>query len=303
MSEERNSSAQVLVLGAGGFLGRHLVDAFGARALPGTRPSAALGPQDLAADLCDPERLSRLLEATAPSAVINCAALAAPAACEEEPAAAVLLNVELPRLLGEWGGRTRARVVHVSTDLVFGAEPAPKGGFGEEDEPAPVSVYGVTKAAGESALLERDPEALVVRLPLLYGDSHGRARGASDDLFAQLLEGERPALFTDEWRTPLPVSVAAEALVELVDQRTSGKLHVAGAERVSRMELGVALCQQRFGGSTAAVQELRGCLRGDLDLSPPRPEDTSLCIQRAQALLETELPNLAEGVRLAIGAP
>ena len=298
----KDNSSRVLVLGAGGFLGQHVVTTLGERALAHARtPQLAASPA-LTADLADPDQLAQLLKSSTVRALINCAA-AASAACEGDPAMAATLNTDLPRALGEWAAREGARVVHVSTDLVFGGEPAPAGGFREEDEPAPVSAYGETKAGGERALLEACPKAMVVRLPLLYGDSHGSGRGASDDLFGILARGERARLFTDEWRTPLPVSVAAQALVELVelvDGETSGILHVAGSERVSRLELGLALHARRFGDPDRAAREIEGCVRADLGLSPPRPEDTSLCTRRARALLRTALPNLAEGVRAAL---
>ena len=95
------------------------------------------------------------------------------------------------------------------------------------------------------------------------------------------------------------MSVAAEALAELVHGQSSGLLHVAGSERVTRFELAQALHQERFGDVERAQVELRGCLRSERDLSPERPEDTSLCSRRAAAILSTKLPDLAEGVRLA----
>jgi len=294
-----NKAQRVLVLGAGGFLGRHLVEVLGGRALPVVRPSAQIKAGVLACDLGQERDRRRLLDESAAPVVINCAALSSPALCEERRSEASAMNTELPRTLGQWSAESGVRVIHVSTDLVFDGGAAPEGGFNEEDGPDPVSFYGQSKAEGEAALLERDPGALIVRLPLLYGDPKGTGRGASEALFSSLARGERPSLFTDEWRCPLPVSVAAEALAELVDEELRGVLHVAGAERVSRFELGLALHHERFGEHERARRELRGCLRAELGFSPERPEDTSLCIRRAAALLGTELPDLAEGVRLA----
>lgn len=299
MKSSENMAQGVLVLGAGGFLGRHLIEALGGSALPVLRPSARGGSGVIFHDLGQQGALKGLLDEAAAPVVINCAALASPALCEERRSEASALNIELPRALGRWSAESGARVIHVSTDLVFGGSAAPEGGFSEEDQPDPVSFYGQTKAEGETALLEQDSAALVVRLPLLFGDPKGTGRGASEDLFRSLARGERPRLFTDEYRCPLPVSVAAKVLAELVDEKVRGLLHVAGAERVSRFELGLALHHERFGEHERARRELRGCLRAELGLSPRRPEDTSLCTRRAAALLGAELPDLAEGVRLA----
>lgn len=295
-----NSPRDVLVLGASGFLGRHVASLLGARAVAHSRSAAMASAQALVADLTEGEQLQRLLDTQAARVLINCAALSQPAACEADPLAAQAINTDLPRALGEWATAEGARIIHVSTDLVFGASPAPAGGFREEDEPAPLCVYGESKARGEQELLEVAPDALVVRLPLLYGDGRGTGRGASEDLFAILERGEVARLFEDEWRTPLPVSVAAAALRELLDMDTSGLLHVAGAERVSRLELGRALHAHRFQDQDRMERELLGCVRADLGLAPPRPEDTSLCSERSRALLKTALPGLATGVSVAL---
>lgn len=303
MSVDGVSPLEVIVLGASGFLGQHVVRALGERALPQTRRADFAGSTGLVADLADEVQVQALLESMGARALINCAALSSPAACLRDAQGAAQLNTELPRILGEWAARVGARVVHVSTDLVFGAVAAPAGGFREEDEPGPVSLYGETKAAGEEALLVARPEALVVRLPLLYGDGLGTGRGASEDLLALLARGERPRLFTDEWRTPLGAAAAARALVECLDlsaERACGHLHVAGTERASRLELGLAIHARRFGDPERAASELDACLRADLGLEPLRPEDTSLCVERARGLLEAALPDLVDGVREAV---
>ena len=302
LSAHYDSPSEVLVLGASGFLGRHVVAGFSAGCRAHARKAGFASSPALAADLSDEAQLFELLAAERPRALINCAAISAPAACEGDPSAAAAMNTSLPRLLGEWSVETGARVIHVSTDLVFGGAPAPAGGFREEDEPSPLSVYGASKAAGERGLLDVAPDALVVRLPLLYGSGLGTSRGASEDLFATLDRGEVARLFEDEWRTPLPASVAAAALIELCASPARGLLHVAGAERVSRLELGHALHAERFQDPARAARELMGCARADLDLSPPRPEDTSLCCERARALLETALPGLEEGVAIALAS-
>ena len=290
------------MLGASGFLGRHVAALLGGRAALHSRSAAMASELSLVADLTEARQLNALLEAHGARVLINCSALSAPAACERDPEAARLMNTTLPRALGAWARETGARLIHVSTDLVFGATPAPPDGFREEDEPAPISVYGESKAEGERELLEVCADALVVRLPLLYGSGLGTGRGASEDLFATLARGEAARLFEDEWRTPLPVSVAAAALIELSGREERGLLHVAGSERVSRLELGRALHSRRFQDPQRTALELISCARGDLDLSPPRPEDTSLCSERARSLLETSLPGLEGGVDLALAS-
>jgi dTDP-4-dehydrorhamnose reductase len=294
----------ILILGASGFLGPQLVAAALRRGLqavaavrrPERMPGMGLPGGALRTwDALEPQACERLLDALGPSVLVNAAALARPDECEREPLRAEALNAELPATLARLARERALRLVHVSTDLVFGARPPRNERYGEEDEPAPLHVYGRSKAAGEAAVLAGDPRALVVRLPLLYGDSLGRGLGATDQLRAALERGERPALFRDEWRTPLEVGNAARAVLELALGRAQGLLHVAGPERVSRLELGRIWLAARG----LAPESVRSVTRAELGLERQRPADVALEAGRARALLAE--PLLAPGAALAAG--
>lgn len=310
-----------LITGAGGFLGAHvLADAFAraqARAsfagplgspVVGTcrRPDEAphfTTPRDgarwIAADLERDGAAAALLEELAPTHVVHCAANSSVTACERAPDAARRLNTALPREVARWCAGRGARLVHVSTDLVFGRDAPPAAGFAEEQPPAPVSVYGRTKADAESAVLDACAEALVVRLPLLYGNSGGRGRGASDWLLEEVDRGAVPALFVDEWRTPLEVTNAAEALIELLFGDERGILHVAGPDRVSRHELGLWVLAAMEVPEREAHGLVRAAFGSEADAPELRPADVSLDARRAAALLEVPLLGVRAGTRRA----
>lgn len=277
----------ILVVGGTGFLGVHVVRQAVAEGWSvvavgrtGSIP-AGLAPaaRRLESDLVLPGRARELVESIRPQALVNCAALSRVADCERDPERARRANAWLPGELASTCAALGVRCVHVSTDLVFGAERAPTGGFRESAPVASASVYGRTKAEGESAVLASAVGALVVRLPLLFGDSFGRGLGASDSVRAAVARGERPVLFTDEWRTPLDVGDAASAIVELAASAHSGVLHVAGPERLNRHELGcLATAERTVRASTRAAAGLAD-----------RPEDVSLDSSRARELLRTRL--------------
>ncbi|HWB65376.1 MAG TPA: dTDP-4-dehydrorhamnose reductase [Mycobacteriales bacterium] len=120
-----------------------------------------------ALDVTDPGAVERVLGEAAPDIVVNCAAYTAVDAAESDEAAAMRVNGVAPGLLAGWCAAHSARLVHVSTDYVFGGdatEPYP------EDAPvAPRSAYGRTKAAGEQAVLAAGGDGQVVRTAWLYG--------------------------------------------------------------------------------------------------------------------------------------
>ena len=300
----------MVVLGSGGFLGPHLVRAaLAAGRVVAVRrgeadvPGVAAGERlvCVAADLVSPGAVERLVDDHPVRGVILSAALARVGECERDPRRAEVLNRDLPARVARICAARGIRLVHVSTDLVFGARPPRGERFTEEDPPAPVHVYGRTKSEGEAAVLEAWPEALVVRLPLLYGDSGGRGLGASDSVWDAVARGQQPGLFEDEWRTPLDVAAAARALVEALDGEARGLLHVAGPQRVSRLELGVeALTAGGFTPAEAA-ERVRASTRSEAGLADVRPADVSLDIARAQALLDTPLLAPREALRGGTG--
>jgi len=311
-----------MVLGGTGFLGAHVVAAAHSRARglatmaepqgprvtglgrrPGQAPnftSPRHGGAYVAGDLAQEGAAATLLEAHQPRLVLNAAALSRVGECERDPALAGRLNEQLPAEVAAWCASSGARLVHVSTDLVFGAEPPPMGGFTEDCATGPVSVYGETKAAGERAVLRACPQALVVRLPLLYGDSGGRGLGASDSLLEAVHRDEQPPLFVDEFRTPLEVRAAAEALTELLVADDAGLLHLAGPDRVSRHELGLAVLRAMGLTAEQAAAQVRAVGQAEVQTAGARPADVSLDARRAARRLEAELPGISLGARRAV---
>jgi dTDP-4-dehydrorhamnose reductase len=297
------NAARLLVTGASGFLGAHVVEralaeAWEVRAQVHRAPlpeSLSSRVQCVNADFSSEAELEHCLESTKPEVVIHLAARSSVADGERDQEFTRRVNVCGPRLLASWCARRGARLVHVSTDLVFGGVGPPEGGFSESDLPAPISAYGRSKLAAERAIEELDPLASIVRLPLLVGPSHGRGLGATDSLLAAVDRGETPALFEDEWRTPLDVRSAAEALIELASSDLAGHLHVAGPERISRHEIGMRALRRRGLRADLARARLVTTTRGALGLASTRPADVSLNSTRAKRVLRTLLIGLESG--------
>lgn len=271
----------LLITGATGLLGGHLLAEIARRGISGVGcggPSRGAG----GLDLCDRAAVFALFESVRPSAVIHTAALSAIAECARDSARARAINVDGAANVAAAANAVGARLVHVSTDLVFGGDEAP---YAEDAAPAPTSVYGATKLASEEAVLG-SPRAVIARVSLLFGPTRTARRGFFDQQLESLRAGTSIALFDDEWRTPLSLRAAAEGLVALAQADDVGVFHLGGPERMSRHEMGVRLARAASCSSEPITRSSRTAVAGE-----PRPRDVSLDTSRFRA----RFPELASG--------
>jgi dTDP-4-dehydrorhamnose reductase len=267
------------ITGAGGLIGRHLLDA-APRCAPNWR---AVGLTRDQLDLSDFTAVSRRFDHDRPALIVHCAALSRSAACETNPVLARRLNVELTAHLA--GLAREIPFVFFSTDLVFDGRKAP---YQEPDPVQPLGVYAETKAAAESIVLAH-PGHTVIRTSLNGGTSPTGDRAFNEEMRRAWQAGRSLRLFTDEFRCPIPAAVTARAVWELVGCERPGLYHLAGRERLSRWQIG-ELIARRWPQLQPRIEP--GSLR-DYQ-GAPRPPDTALDCTRLQSLLTFPLPGLTE---------
>ena len=271
---------RVWITGANGLIGNYLVQT-APRFAPGWRVRA-LTRADF--DLLDFAAVRRAFQLDPPTLVIHCAAITSVADAQKDPALARRVNVEVPKLLAELAAQIP--FVFFSTDLVFDGR---QGNYAEADVANPLHVYGETKVAAEEIVL-RNPRHLVVRTSINGGISAAGNRGFNELLQRAVQQaGQGLTLFTDEFRSPLPAVETARAVWALARQNGAGIYHVAGAERMSRWQIGELLVK-RWPDLKATIQS--GSAKDFA--GPPRALDTSLAIGKVQQVLSAPLPGLPE---------
>jgi len=234
-------------------------------------------------DLLDFRAVRREFQKDQPQLVIHCAAMTGIAEGQSDPALARRINVEITELLAELAAEIQ--FVFFSTDLVFDGR---KGNYVETDAVNPIHIYGETKVAAEQIVL-KNPRHLVVRTSINGGLSLGGKRGFNEQLQLAWKTGQKMKLFTDEFRCPIFAGETARAVWELATQNRAGLFHVAGAERLSRWQIGQLLARR--------WPEVKANIEPGSAVNfpgPPRAPDTSLNISKAQRVLSTPLPGLTE---------
>lgn len=267
---------RLLLTGAGGQLAQDLIATFDGWDL------TALDRRAL--DSTSAEQIEAALRTVRPDVVLNTAAYTSVDRAESEPDAAVLVNAVGPHHLAAACERHGILLVHYSTDYVFDGE---KGTPYDEDDPMrPLSVYGVSKAAGEMAVRAATQRHLIVRTTGLYGHG-GRATGRGNFLETMLrvgASGKPLKVVADQILTPTATADLAAATRALLVADARGTVHVTNSGSCSWYEF----AREIFRLAGMQVQ-LQPTTQADRPLPARRP---AYSVLGHRLLLDLGLPDL-----------
>ncbi|RSM94472.1 dTDP-4-dehydrorhamnose reductase [Nonomuraea sp. WAC 01424] len=224
---------RLLVVGGSGFLGAELVRQAAAAghevaATCHTRPGRDEGVAWSPLDVRRRPDVEALVAAYRPEAVVN-------AAYRQHDWATTATGAANVALAAAAAG---SRLVHVSSDAVFSGAAIR---YDETCAPDPITPYGAAKAAAETVVAAVAPSAVIARTSLIVGDGGSAQERLVHDLAAGRAKG---VLFTDDVRCPVHVADLAAALLELAASGRHGVHHVAGADALSRYELGLLIARR-----------------------------------------------------------
>ncbi len=277
----RSLVTDVLVLGASGLLGQHLLSEARARGHDplGTYMEEFAARGLVRLNLSDLYATVKLLRDRKPATVLLAAAMTSVDGCESHLDQAKIVNADAPREIAKACATLGSRLVLFSTDYVFDGR---KGSYAETADPKPINVYGRTKLEGERAALAAHPGALVIRTSANFGWNRMRAKENSVTwVLGRLRKGEAVPLFTDQRISPSYVPEVARLMFELLDRKAKGVFHVATRPSLTRYEIGEAVCEV-FRLPKKLLQKSR---LEDADLVAKRPRDSSLSTRKLERFL------------------
>jgi dTDP-4-dehydrorhamnose reductase len=194
-------------------------------------------------------------------------------ACEKNPQVCDTINRQVPVRLARQCDRAGIAYLYTSTDLVFDGRQAP---YDESVPPCPISMYGKHKAQAEAGVLSHCANALVCRLPLMFGVGPYSDHHFCVQMLHAIRRNETLNLFMDEFRTPVDVDSAAQGMLMLLG-RARGVFHLGGYTRVSRYALGLAIAREL--GIDPSM--MRPVSIRQMKLAVARAADCSLVSQKA----------------------
>jgi dTDP-4-dehydrorhamnose reductase len=218
----RRNKGTLMITGASGFLGRHLM----ALREQGWQ---VLAPPHGSLDVCNLERVRHEIQSWEPDVVVHLA-------YRRDDRRTI---VDGSRNVAAAAAATGARLIHLSTDVVFAGRDA---SYTEIDVPDATMEYGQWKAEAELEVHRAHPDAVMVRTSLLYGTDH--LSPGQRDVADATTGASTTTYFTDEYRCPVHATDVADAVLRLAEMpEVDGPLHIVGPQALSRAELATAFAR------------------------------------------------------------
>jgi len=267
---------KLLIIGAGGMLGRDIMRA------AENAGHEVTGYEHVGLDVTDPERLRRRLNIDRPDVVINSAAWTDVDGAESDEQNCFEVNAVGAGNVAVMAEKVGAKVLYVSTDYVFNG--GKQGPYVESDLPAPLSVYGRSKLAGEQATVEANRRSFVVRTSGLFGI------GGSNfvDTMLRLGEAGEVLVVHDQVASPTYTWHLAYGLIRLLDSDSFGLHHMAAGGSCSWYEFAREIFE-RAGMEVATM----GATSEMLGRAATRPANSALASEIPHAI---ELPSWQDGL-------
>lgn len=276
---------KILVLGASGQVGSETM-------LADWGPDTVLiGLARPDVDMAQPGTIDAAMAAHAPDLVVNATAYTAVDKAESERETAFAVNRDGPARLAALCAERGAALIHISTDYVFdGSKPTP---YVESDPVCPISVYGVSKEAGEAAVRAACPRHVILRTSWVYA-----AHGANFVKTMLRLGRERDELgiVADQTGAPTSATDIATAIVAIAKQIAEsddsvawGTYNLTGAGATTWHGFADRIFQ-RLERAEGRRPRLRAIATTDYPTPASRPANSRLDCARVRAVFGVTLP-------------
>lgn len=290
---------RILITGSNGLLGQKLVAALRndsavqliATSRGADRTPRALGERYRSMDITAQAEVDAVFDAVGPDVVVHTAAMTNVDACELDPAACKLQNVTATENLVRAAKRHGSHFIHLSTDFIFDGKNGP---YREEDEAAPLSIYGHSKLEAERAVMGAGlAKWAIARTIIVYGIAEGLSR-SNVVLWAKsaLEKGQPIKVVDDQWRMPTLAEDLADGCIRIAKRGATGIYNLSGPDGMSILEL-VHRVGAFFHLDTSVVSPVKSDTLGQPAERPPK---TGFVLDKARKDLGYQPRSFEEGL-------
>jgi dTDP-4-dehydrorhamnose reductase len=261
---------KILVTGAGGMLGRAVVEHCRGRG------DEVFAQEHGGLDITEERAVLEAFERARPDSCINCAAWTDVDGCELDPQRAFLVNARGVEILASSARAVGASLVTVSTDYVFDGRR--EGFYTQRDDPHPASAYGAAKLEGERRAQMASARTVIVRSGWIFGRGGRNFLSRIPDF---LRGGRKLAAISDAYGTPTYAPDLAARLRELAERDLPGIYHVVNAGEGVSFEGFARAAADLIGAGAEGIESVS---MDSLDRPAPRPRNSRLRCLLSEAI-------------------
>lgn len=287
---------KILITGGSGLVGSYfckldvLIQNYDIHTIDHTQAATTMG-KSFSADLTDPTgTFKNILHDVKPDVIVNLAAMTNVDECEVQRDIADKINHLAVREIARYlESNNDCFLVHVSTDYVFDGD---RGNYKEEDKTNPLGWYGMTKLLGEQELINCNSKNwCIARTSTPYG-IHNKKQSFPIFVIKSLSEKKEVKTLQDQITSPTYAGNLAEMLLEIVENRLNGIIHVSGSTQSSRYDQALEIADA-FGLDKSLIKP---SMMADMNWKAKRPKNSSLNVDRASDILSKKPVSFKEGI-------
>jgi dTDP-4-dehydrorhamnose reductase len=252
---------KILITGSNGLLGQKLLHKLRidssvqliATSKGENRVSCKEGYTYFDLDVTNNDAVAQLIASEKPQVVINTAAMTNVDLCEDAKEACDFLNVFAVKYLADACANIDAHLIQISTDFIFDGENGP---YKEEDEPNPLSYYGLSKLKSEQVLQAHSVKWTILRTIIVFGVGENLSKG-NIVLWAKgaLAKGDPLNIIDDQFRAPTLAEDLADICILAAKKKAFGIFNASGKDIMSIYEI-VERIAKHYGNSTDNLNKI-----------------------------------------------
>lgn len=291
---------RILITGANGLLGQKLVGLLTkqpnveliATARGDNRLPFLEGYMYRSMDITDRQQVLDTITDVRPDVVIHGAAMTDVDKCETQKDDCWAQNVHAVEYIIEACRATGAFLLHVSTDFIFDGAAGP---YDETAEANPISFYGWSKQAGETAVIHSGIHWAIARTVLVYGIAHDMSRSNIILWVKKSLEdGKNIKVVTDQWRSPTLAEDLAMGCYLIANKEAEGIFNISGKEVLTPYEMAIKTADY-FGLDKSLIAQADSSTFTQVARRPPR---TGFILDKSKYVLGYDPHSFEEGIAI-----
>ena len=241
-------------------------------------------------DLTKKDDIVNTMNRIKPDVVIHLGAMTDVELCETETELAKKINTDATEILALESEKHNTFFVYMSTDYVFDGKVGMKK---ENDEPNPINFYGKSKLDGERVFKKITTPNVIVRTSTPFG-LHSKKISFPIWVKKNLELEKEISVVVNQYTSPSYVPNISKMIIEIIERKITGIIHLAGATKISRYDFAVQISKI----INVNKQFLKLTKMDQMDWKAQRPADSSLSVSKANKILKNKPEKIEDSLKL-----